>query len=101
MSARLPERCKLSIQRSGEKRLEIEGRLFELICDLIPRRGALVLVEGDRPAPLAGFNATGGSVSGAIPESIFDDVGRTKTTMTGSASGFTWLGLRCSSQTVL
>ena len=82
----------LYLARAGERRRALEDGLFGLICELIPsRRGALVLVEGDKPAPLAGFDAGSERGQAAIPESLFSEVARSKSTMTGATGGCSWL----------
>ncbi len=82
----------LYLETSGERRREFESHLFNLICELIPsRRGALVALEGDRTVPLAGFEAPGEPQTTPIPEAVFEEIARTRITMTGRAGGSTWL----------
>lgn len=82
----------LYLDRGGKERNTLERHLFELIFDLIPsRRGALALVEGNGPAPIAAYDVESDECRAAIPASVLDSVMQNHATKTGVLDGSAWL----------
>ncbi len=73
-------------------RPQLEQHLFQLIFELIPsRQGALVLLEGGNPAPLAGHDCDAAQGPAAVPESVLNDVLASGSIVTGESDGSAWL----------
>lgn len=83
---------RLYLDRNGRGRSTLERHLFELIFELIPSRcGVIVVIEGDGPQQLAGYDAEASDSCATIPECVLVGVLQSQATRTGVLDGCTWL----------
>jgi transcriptional regulator with GAF, ATPase, and Fis domain len=80
----------LYLERDGESRGRLQGRLFEIIYELIPSRcGLLATASGDRFEPFASDPPGGPDVP--VPEGILDDAVRLRTVVKGRTGTSDWM----------